>query len=73
MSVVVLGKVARALNQPLAKLFSEAVEAIDKGQAFVAEELSALMDRQGEEAERTRSPGVVFSPSWPERRPGWSG
>lgn len=48
--------VGRALN-----VIERMLEAIDKGQAFVAEELSALMERQGEEAERTRSPGVVFT------------
>lgn len=48
--------VARALN-----VIERMLEAIDKGQAFVAEELSTLMERHGEEAERNRAEGVVFT------------
>ncbi len=48
--------VGRALN-----VIERMLEAIDKGQAFVAEELSTLMERQGEEAERQRAEGVVFT------------
>lgn len=48
--------VGRALN-----VIERMLEAIDKGQAFVAEELSTLMERHGEEAERNRASGVVFT------------
>ncbi|MDR2391024.1 MAG: PhoH family protein [Planctomycetota bacterium] len=48
--------VGRALN-----IVERMLEAIDKGQAYVAEELSTLMERQGEEAERCRTPGTVFT------------
>lgn len=48
--------VGRALN-----VIERMLEAIDKGQAFVAEELCTLMERQGEEAERRRAPGVIFT------------
>jgi phosphate starvation-inducible PhoH-like protein len=48
--------VGRALN-----VIERMLEAIDKGQAYVAEELSILMQRQGEEAERYRTPGTVFT------------
>jgi phosphate starvation-inducible PhoH-like protein len=37
------------------------LEAIDKGQAFVVEEISTLMERHGEEAEKIRASGVVFT------------
>ena len=37
------------------------LEAIDKGQAFVADELSILMERHNEEAERSRAEGVIFT------------
>ena len=48
--------VGRALN-----VIERMLEAIDKGRAYVAEELSVLMERQGEEAERYRTPGTVFT------------
>jgi phosphate starvation-inducible PhoH-like protein len=48
--------VGRALN-----VVERMLEAIDKGQAFVLEELSTLMVRQGEEAERSRQEGVIFT------------
>ncbi|MCL2001354.1 MAG: PhoH family protein [Planctomycetes bacterium] len=50
------GAIGRALN-----VIERMLEAIDKGQAYVAEELSTLMERQGEEAERKRTPGVIFT------------
>ncbi len=48
--------VGRAVN-----VVERMLEAIDKGQAFVLEELATLMERQGEEAERSRAEGVVFT------------
>ncbi|MDR1521054.1 MAG: PhoH family protein [Planctomycetota bacterium] len=48
--------VGRALN-----VIERMLEAIDKGQAYVAEELSTLMEARGEEAERCRVPGVIFT------------
>ncbi|MDR1534445.1 MAG: PhoH family protein [Planctomycetota bacterium] len=48
--------VGRALN-----VLERMLEAIDKGQAFVAEELATLMERQGEEEEKERAPGAIFT------------
>jgi phosphate starvation-inducible PhoH-like protein len=48
--------VGRAIN-----VVERMLEAIDKGRAFVLEELSTLMERQGEEAERDRQDGVIFT------------
>ena len=48
--------VNRAIN-----VLERMLEAIDKGQAYLADELETLMERQGEEAERSRATGVVFT------------
>ncbi len=48
--------VSRAIN-----VIERMLEAIDKGQAFVAEELSTLMERHNEDNERVRSEGVIFT------------
>jgi phosphate starvation-inducible PhoH-like protein len=51
---------APAVNRAL-NILERMLEAIDKGQAYVSDELSTLMERQGEEAERSRAAGVVFT------------
>ncbi len=48
--------VSRALN-----VIERMLEAIDKGQAFVAEELSTLMERHSEDTERGRAQGTIFT------------
>ncbi len=48
--------VGRALN-----VIERMLEAIDKGQAYVTEEIATLMERQSEEAEHSRADGVVFT------------
>ncbi len=48
--------VSRATN-----VVERMLEAIDKGQAFVADEITTLMERHSEEAEKNRAAGVVFT------------
>ncbi|MDR3211797.1 MAG: PhoH family protein [Planctomycetota bacterium] len=48
--------VSRAIN-----VIERMLEAIDKGQTFVTEELSTLMERHSEGAEESRAAGVVFT------------
>ncbi len=48
--------VGRAIN-----VIERMLEAIDKGQAFVAEELATLMERENEDAERSRTEGIIFT------------
>ncbi len=50
------GSVSRALN-----VIERMLEAIDKGQAYVADEITTLMERNSEDAERNRASGVVFT------------
>lgn len=48
--------VSRALT-----VIERMLEAIDKGHAYVAEEISTLMERHGEDAARLRSEGMIFT------------